>query len=196
MSLDEMITNAKNKSIGKQKDKVIRLSEKKVKRVVVLAITTIALLCATNLGQAGFDFVDNIQRNMVISRALSESNGVVNSNTHRTSDFQNYYYDVDNIVDYIVEDQEEIPARLYGTLNAMGFDKGFASDERDAIISKVFQNEDGTKEYKSFEDFLVKNKFVDENGLPSIKAYREKMDEYIYAKKQFEEQSESIKGIR
>lgn len=192
--MDEITRNARRKSVNVNKDRVIRVSEKKMKKFLATSIAIISLLLTTNAFQIGSDVVDYFQKRQTISRVLEDSHDKVVESTRLASNKVDFYYDVSSLIDYIQEDENEIPERLYGVLSSIGFNKSYTVDELNTIVSSVYKNEDGSETYTSFEDYLIKNDFVDKNGEASVDVYRDKMRDYIFAKEQYNEQLEEIKG--
>lgn len=192
MQMDEMTKNARNKSIGKKKDKVVRVSEKKFKRFFYLSMAIIGLSVTASVVHPT---IDSIQKGKVVREYIDEVRGKVNEETHFIPKSVDYYYDVGDLIDYIEEDPEQTPERLFAVMYGMGFNHSFNTDEFDKITASVFRNEDGTAKYKTFEEFLLDNNYVDKDGNASIKAYSDEMKEYIYAKEQYMKEKEDLKGF-
>lgn len=192
MQMDEMTKNARNKSVGVKKDKAVRVSVKKFKRFVYLSAAVIGLSVTASIAHPT---IDAIQKAQVVREYVDEVKGKVNEETHHIPKSLDYYYDVGDLIEYIKETPEETPERLFAVMYGMGFDVSFNSDEFDAIISSVFRNEDGTSIYKTFEEFLKENGYVDKDGMASTKVFTEKMKDYIYAKQQYISQMDEIKGF-
>ena len=196
MQVDEIIKNARNKSIGNKKDKVVRLSEKKFKRFVYLSIAVMGMSITANIAQAaGAKAVDSYKKSQVVREYVDEVREKVAEETHNIPKSVDYYYDVSDLIEYIKETPDETPERLFAVMYGMGLSASFNTDEFDTIISSVCRNEDGTSKYKTFEEFLKANDYVDKEGKASTKVFAEKIKDYIYAKEQYKSQVEEIKGI-
>ena len=195
MKLNEITENALNKSVNNQKEKVIRVKEKTLKNFIKASIVIIGL-SSVGIVQAGNSLANHINKAQVVGNSISEARNFVHSSVHRTADNMNYYYNTDQIADYILKNPESKYEKIYAVFTTIGYNEASKNEQMDIIIKKVFENENGDAIYNSFNQFLIENGFVDKDGNPSKKDYEEKMKEYIFAKEELKEQEDNIKGIK
>ena len=115
--------------------------------------------------------VDSIKDKITINEYLSQYSTILSDNTHRTQDNEHFYYDHYEIGKEISDDAETFDEELYAVYTNMSY--------RDSNIDQIVR---ATGEYSSLDEYLVANKFVDENGNPSEEKYKAVMDTQILAK--------------
>lgn len=192
MQMDEITKNARKKSIGKKKDKAVRVSEKKFKRFIYLSMGIIGI---SIMASVAHPTIDAIQKSQVVREYIDEVRSKVNEETHFIPKRGTHYYDVGDLISYIKEDPEQTPERFFAVMYGMGFEYSFNTDEFDAITSSVFRTEDGEAKYKTFEEFLLANNYVDKDGNASTVVFSDEMKEYIYAKEQYMKEKCELKGF-
>ena len=107
---------------------------------------------------------------------------ILQENTHRTDDYQNFWYDTGGIAEDILSKFDDaFDAALYVTYNDMGVNRnnGYISNIDFLIRSlNMYVNMDShpityakISGCESFSDFLIKNGFIDKNGNPSYEMY-------------------------
>lgn len=175
--------HAIEKSLDLNKNRIVSKMSYKTKRKVVIgaivgffSISTILL--ARGIGEIGTVFKDY----KAYSHVLEVNKTIVDYETD-VDENGKVHYDVDSLIDYIKDGQDDIPERLFGVLYNIGFDNTIDHlDEMNQITCGVYTDEQGKEEYASFEDFLIKNGHVDKDGKASVEAYKEKMKDYINEK--------------
>lgn len=177
---ENRLNNAKKESIGSSDDKV-PYSKHKVDKTkymkafimggLSIAVATIALSSVIKLGK-------KIKEDMFLQNYSS----IVSVNTHRTSNNEGYWYDIDAIANQLLQ-EEDISLALYGVYNKIGYNQGNKNLQMASLLNsmKFFAeyNNQEVKTYSSFDDFLITNGFVDKEGNPSTRKYEEAMDNYV-----------------
>ena len=103
-----------NGSSGTRKQSnIIRIKKDKFKRAVAIYTLAIALATGTIIG-GGSKVVHNIQDGLVVSEMVFDfQRDCINHETHRTLDNEHYYYDYNDIIRYIEENEEDFDVGVY-----------------------------------------------------------------------------------
>lgn len=196
MEMNEVTQNAYNKSVGKGKEKSVRVKVKKLRMYIAVMSISIGL-AGTGIIQLGKNVVDQVNKKIVVSEAIESSRQFVHSEAHRVENNPSmYYYDISDIAKYISSNEDDLYQNLYGVFTTIGYNKQNRNEQMTEIVRRVFEDEQGQSLYDTFDEFLADNGFVDKEGNPSTKKYDDQMQDYIYAKEQFKTQEENIKGIK
>jgi len=132
---------------------------------------------------------------------LSEFNDIVSEEVHRTKDNTNYYYDTRGIALRLL-DEPDFDLALYGVYNRLMCG---TQENKELHMSRILNEakgfvEENPEKYKNspkygyFEGYLEEKGFVDKDGNPSIKVYKEKMNNYVMAVAHMREQRQEISG--
>jgi len=161
------------------KQEVFRIDVDKLKKLIAVSALTLTVLVSSLTGLA-VKGVNDLQETVKVNDYLSQYSHIVSENTHRTNDGQHYWYDTYDIEKEVSNDPETFKEELYAVYNRIGYNDENKIDHMNKIVNH-------TGNYSDFNDYLVQNGFVDENGEPSRENYEEYMDAYILAKVNMEE---------
>lgn len=162
----------------------------KAKKVLVTAITVIALISAT-LGYAISSGVNGLgdenDKAKVVSSALSDYRDIVYSETHRTQDNQGYWYDTYDIAQKVLN-SEDTNLALYAVYDNIGYNYANKIKHMDLVLQDMEhiatsnpEKYSGISCYSNFDSFLTGMGCIDGDGKPSTEVYEDKMDAYAYA---------------
>lgn len=190
---EDKINRARNNSVSSRKKDIIdvkyrgsrfKISAHRLKVAVVTSFLATAI-AATSIGIGLTSQIHKAQDAMVVREELKSYAQMVGEETHRTEKNDGYWYDTYDIAFRVLED-EDIHKALYGVYKDIGYNKQNKIEQTDDVITNmkkiVTYNQDtyGDKPvYDSFNDYLIKNNFVDKEGKPSTSVYEEKMNEYV-----------------
>lgn len=197
MLKEKCYENARRKSATPNKQSVQRQRQhrKAVSRTVIMigltAIITIAAYIGAN--KLAEKMTDNYQMNKATNAVTTLVTGldkwhgptIVSRNTHRTENFQGFWFDNSAIASDILEMTPDaaFDATLYTVYNDMGVNvKNDYIDNFSRVISALGKGADPEKNplayartsgCTTFEEFAIKNGLVDETGAPSKEKYIE-----------------------
>lgn len=192
--MEEIRELAERNSVLQEKVRVLRKRTRKSEKSYKNAVAIIILLSTITALQLGYDIKDRRDNNKAVNAYFAEVDDKVKDEWHPTANYKSIYYDLGDLIEYIKEVPDEIPERLYGVTSHIGFNKSWTVDDLDSIVIGVYKNEDGTSVYESFDDFLIKNEFVDKDGKPSTKEYSDRIIDYMREKVEYTEKLDSIGG--
>ena len=168
----DLYTKAKNNSIGANKKDVLKVQKKNVSKKILTSLFAVLIslsLCAcyNNSNEKTASFYDEVNMdvvNLYLSDSYYELDKII-----KDTDVKKYYTDNSieqymQIKDYLREEDMLI---YYNT---------FGKDEIDDV-SKVMG-------YENFNDFLIKNEYVDEEGNPSFRKLQE--ETYLRVTQEYE----------
>lgn len=174
------------------KEEKVKIDVKKLEKILIIAGLTIAITSSTITGLA-VNSINDFSKNAQVTEYISEYSNIVLNNTHRTKDNKNYWYDIGAIASELLEDKETFLEKFYTVYRNIGYNEESRRSNLDNILLTVSSYISGSEEkypgfekYDSFDDFMIKNNFVDKKGKPSEKEYEKAMIEYINAKSTIE----------
>lgn len=194
----QMYQNAKNNSKGNGKQSQERNRNNKkhisIKGIILIIMLIISSVFATLTVEDAVQYIQNnynisrvqsLQAQMLVPPNAQTTLGIVARNTHRTQDFQNYWFDNTGIAeDILYLPDVSFDANLYATYVDMGHDRENAYiDNWDHVIKALGDAASYEKDpiafarthgCNTFEQYLIKNGFVNEAGEPDV----EKFDQY------------------
>ena len=138
----------------------------KLKKLLI-AGTAAVTMTVTILTASVTNALNTVRDNMEVDEHLSQYRDIIVENTHRTSDNQHYWYDVDGIGREVAEDLNTAEDKLFAVYKDIGYNEANRDKHMDQVIDYLGE------EYKTFDDYLKLKGFVDEKGNPSREVYEE-----------------------
>lgn len=190
---EDKINRARNNSVSSRKKDIIdvkyrdsrfKISAHRLKVAVVTSFLATAI-AATSLGIGLTNQFHQAQDRRTVTEELRTYAQLVGNETHRTNDLQGYWYDTFDIAKGVLKD-EDMHRALYGVYKDIGYNQANKVEQTDDVIRNMKTIASSSSEqygdkpvYDSFNDYLIKNNFVDKDGRPSTAVYEEKMDQYV-----------------
>jgi len=186
---EEIIRKARRKSCPETKKStknVTKKSNKRSPRWVALALLCASISASTiGVQNVANDIIDTINLNKT-AQSMSEilvkpgakiTPDIINRNTYRTDDYQGFWFDNQGIAEDLLSlPPQMFEAALYVTYCQMGIHRQNAYiNNWDKVILSLNNLTTGSEHTlvkgkvsgcQTFNDYLVKNGFVDENNLP------------------------------
>jgi len=208
-----LIQNARNNSVKTRNSNLKSTKYRKCKidlPSVRLRKQVLTLLVATAIASTGVGIgvtlgvqkaIGTYNELITVHDVLSEFNDIVSEEVHRTKDNTNYYYDTRGIALRLL-DEPDFDLALYGVYNRLMCG---TQENKELHMSRILNEakgfvEENPEKYKNspkygyFEGYLEEKGFVDKDGNPSIKVYKEKMNNYVMAVAHMREQRQEISG--
>lgn len=199
----EMLERARAKSVGEEK-KVRYVNMRRDDYIKNLKITfvsgaIIAILAAGGLVFAGHTVINNANQYKIVNQELSEYSTIVNENTHRTDDNQNYFYDTYDIASAISKDQSDIDKAIYGVYSNIGYNKANKLSQMDNVISSVeftAKADEVADHFSNFSDYVISKGYIDKDGKADFKAYENAMTQMLVDENAIEELQSQVDNIK
>ena len=192
----QIYQNARNKSKPAQKQTVERQRGRLKffnRQFIAYALVAVMSITALLLTQQASKRITNISNTSAVQSAMSDllvdpnakhSPSIITRNTYPTDDFQNFWFDNAGIAEELLElPDEAFDAELYATYTEMGVNRKNAYiDNFSKIIYYLGLYADAEKDSLAFartngccdfDEYMIKNGFVDENGEPSVDKFIE-----------------------
>lgn len=161
--------------------KIERTQKKTIvsKRVVLSAI--LGFMSTFGLIKGAEGMFQSIQMQSIVSEENKTASDIMKNNTHRTNDRENFWYDTEGIAKDTIKSYSEdlYDVALYGYYSDIRFNRQSNMDNIIRDLSHAVPDNSRFKNYSDFDDYLIKNNFVDDKGNIDKKIYEDKMKKYI-----------------
>ena len=177
----------------KYNGKVYTIDKKALTKFVAQSLLAITLAGVAIVSVAG-KAADNIENFKSMNQIKSQYVQVLNDNTHRTNNIEDYWYDYDGIAKGLLKNTEDFDLQLYCIYEQIGYTEESKTDCMDNLFKAM--NFEISKDIEKYKDFGVYNDFknyLQSNGYLSIDEYEEAMDEILNEKINQKEGSSSWK---
>ncbi len=203
---NEMYNRARTNSVGEQKQvRYVKMKKdvhfSRLKAMFIVG-SIVAIIATSGIFYTVDKITDMYQTSTIVKENIQYGKKLVNENTKRTSDNQNFYYETYDIAHELVKDPANFDGNLYGVYTSIGYNKASQLKQMEDVVSYVGSIVSSSKEdlginyYKDFTDYCIKKGFVKEDGTIDLSAYEKAVRSQLVKEQQINKLQEEVTNFK
>lgn len=174
-----LVERSTNGSRTKAKPKVVKVNADRAK-VAITVLCTLCIMIGGGLTAAGINAVNDIQENQILYSYSSEfRSNAISNNTHRTQNNKYYYYDYDDINDYMAREGADYSQEAYLAYRNLG----------EHQMDRLFSEGDGEHKIDSLQEF------AESEGYATVDDWAQAEREQLLAEHKIKESQAELKAM-